>query len=283
MFEMFAYSTVNVISLVSLSLVDFIFPGPATIVVQSSSDEVRALLEFKKGIKDDLLGKVFSSWNQTSFSIDSDWDACPSSFYGVICDDSSNSVTAIVLDRSQLGRGLKFFTLTSLRMLKNLSLAGNNFTGRLVPAFNELFYGPIPARINDLYGLNYLNLSSNRFHGWYPKGIKNLQQLRVWDIHSNELSGDVEVFFSQLSDVEYVDLSGNAFSGLLAGNPENISSLGNTLHYLDLSNNRLSGEFLSSEALASFKNLEFLDLGNNAINGELPSFGSLSNLKVLHL
>ncbi|GAB4848341.1 hypothetical protein Ancab_003033 [Ancistrocladus abbreviatus] len=293
--RMLVYSNMSVISLFSLSLVVFFFSSPASVVVQSSSDEVRALLEFKKGIKDDPLGKVFSSWKQTSVSTDSDRDACPSSFYGVVCDDSSNSITAIVLDRLQLGGDLKFFTLTSLRMLKNLSLAGNNFTGRLVPALGSMsslqhldlsdnqFYGPIPERINDLYGLNYLNLSSNRFHGWYPKGIRNLQQLRVLDIHSNELSGDVEVFFSQLSNVEYVDLSGNAFSGSLPSNPKNISSLGNTLHFLDLSNNRLSGGFLSSDALALFRNLEFFDLGNNAINGELPLFGSLSNLKVLRL
>ncbi|GAB4847664.1 hypothetical protein Ancab_026726 [Ancistrocladus abbreviatus] len=285
-------TTMNVISVLSFSIIFFFRPAA---IVLSASDEVRALLEFKKGIKEDPLGKVFSSWNQTSVSTYSDGDVCPSSFYGVICDESSNSITAIVLDRLQLGGDLKFFTLMSLRMLKKLSLAGNNFTGRLVPALGSMsslqhldlsdnrFYGPIPRRINNLYGLSYLNLSSNRFQGWYPKGIRNLQQLRVLDFHSNELSGDVGVFFSELSNVEYIDLSGNAFSGSLPSNPENISSLGNTLQYLNLSNNRLNGGFLSSDVLALFRNLEVLDLDDNVINGELPSFGSLSNLRVLRL
>ncbi|GAB4859826.1 hypothetical protein Ancab_011306 [Ancistrocladus abbreviatus] len=102
------------------------------------------------------------------------------------------------------------------------------------------FYGSIPRRINNLYGLSYLNLSSNIFQGWYLKGIRNLQQLRVLDFHSNELLGDVGVFFLELLHVEYIDLSGNVFSGSLPSNLENISSLGNPLQYLNLSNNRLN-------------------------------------------
>ncbi|GMH25141.1 hypothetical protein Nepgr_026984 [Nepenthes gracilis] len=285
--EMLTNTTKVVFSLFILSLL--------FVAVLSASDELRALLEFKKGIKDDPLGKVLESWNQTSVSVTDNHDACPSSFYGVICDESSGSVIAIVLERLELSGELKFFTLIGLRMLRNLSLAGNYFTGRLVPALGSMsslqhldlsdngFYGSIPKRINDLYGLIYLNLSSNRFSGWYPSGISNLQQLRVLDFRSNELSGDAGIFFMELSNVEHVDLSWNMFSGALPTDPRNVSGLVNTVRHLDFSHNKLKGAFLSSDTIALFRNLQFLDLGNNVLTGELPSFGSWSNLNVLRL
>ncbi|GAB2282935.1 hypothetical protein Dimus_017471 [Dionaea muscipula] len=284
-------SNVGTFSVLSFSLLFVLGP----VLVLSSADELRALLEFKKGIRHDPLGLVLGTWNQTALATASDLDICPRSFYGVFCDDSSNSVTAIILDRLQLSGELKFFTLTGLRMLRNLSLSGNYFSGRLVPALGSMsslqhldlsdnrFYGPIPARINDLYGLNYLNLSQNRFDGWYPGGLRNLQQLRMLDIHSNELSGDIGVFFSELVNVVYVDLSLNSFAGSLPSDPLNVSGLVNTLQYLNASNNKLNGGFLSPDTLSLFRNLEVLDLGSNAMNGLLPPLDGLPNLKILRL
>ncbi|KAF5960624.1 hypothetical protein HYC85_001833 [Camellia sinensis] len=262
------------------------------IFVSSSQDELRSLLEFKKGIRVDPLGKVLNSWNQSSAAADP--NSCPHSFYGVVCADSGN-VTAILLDGLGLAGDLKFFTLNGLKMLRNLSLSGNFFTGRLVPALGfmytlqyldlsgNLFYGPIPARMNDLWGLNYLNLSSNNFTGVFPTGIRNLQQLYVLDLHSNQLRGDIQDLFSELRNVEFVDLSYNMFYGSLSMDLYNISSLANTVQHLNLSNNDLGGGFFKDEAIQLFRNLEVLDLGHNHINGQLPSFGSLPNLQVLRL
>ncbi|KAL6959264.1 hypothetical protein U1Q18_039405 [Sarracenia purpurea var. burkii] len=156
------------------------------------------------------LRKVLNSWSQPL----ADPNGCPQSFYGVVCDDGggsgSGSVAAIVLDGLGLAGELKFATLNGLRMLKNLSLAGNSFSGQLVMSLGTMttlqhldlpenqFYGPIPARINELWGLNYLNLSSNNFTGWFPTGIRNLQQLKVLDLHSNEIWGDIQDLFSEL-------------------------------------------------------------------------------------
>ncbi|XP_028102151.1 probable inactive receptor kinase At5g10020 [Camellia sinensis] len=262
------------------------------IFVSSSQDELRSLLEFKKGIRVDPLGKVLNSWNQSSAAADP--NSCPHSFYGVVCADSGN-VTAILLDGLGLAGDLKFFTLNGLKMLRNLSLSGNFFTGRLVPALGfmytlqyldlsgNLFYGPIPARMNDLWGLNYLNLSSNNFAGVFPSGIRNLQQLYVLDLHSNQLRGDIQDLFSELRNVEFVDLSYNMFYGSLSMDLYNISSLANTVQHLNLSHNDLGGGFFKDEAIQLFRNLEVLDLGHNHINGQLPSFGSLPNLQVLRL
>ncbi|CDP12924.1 unnamed protein product [Coffea canephora] len=261
-------------------------------------DEIRSLLEFKKGIKIDPLNKIFTTWNETLLdpSIRSRNNVtCPSSFYGVLCDPSSNSITAINLSGLGLSGELKFSTLLPLKSLQNLTLSGNSFTGRLVPAVgtmttlqhldlsNNQFVGPIPDRINDLWGLNYLNLSRNNLTGWYPGSTYNLNQLKVMDLHQNFLSGSVEFLFSVLRNVEYVDLSGNSFVGSLALSAQNVSSLANTVQYLNLSGNNLAGGFFTADVMQLFRNLRTLDLGDNGISAELPSMATLPILQVLKL
>lgn len=267
----------------------FLWVVASAVAVAASQDELRALLEFKKGISEDPLRKVLDSWNISSSDPAS---VCPQ-FYGISCDENG-LVSAIVLDHLDLAGELKFFNLYSLKMLHNLSLSGNRLSGRLVPALGSMsslqyldlsgnqFYGPIPARINDLYGLNYLNLSNNNFTGGFPTGIQNLQQLMVLDLHSNSLWGDIGVLFSELRNVQYVDLSDNAFYGSLS-NVANTSSAVNTLQHVNLSRNRLGGGFFNGDSLVLFRNLHVLDLGDNELNGKLPSFGSLVNLQVLRL
>ncbi|XP_057972421.1 probable inactive receptor kinase At5g10020 [Malania oleifera] len=260
-------------------------------IVAASDIEVRSLLEFKKGIRDDPLKKVHNSWSQSSLT---DPGACPTTWHGIVCNEAGN-VTAIVLDGLGLGGDLKFSTLNGLKMLANLSLSSNSFSGRLVPTLGLMtslqhldlssneFYGPIPARINDLWNLHFLNLSGNKFEGGFPDGIRNLQQLKFLDLHSNRLWGNIEAILSELRNVEVVDLSDNKFFGSLPVGPENISSLANTVHSVNLSHNNLSGEFFKGDLIMLFRNLEVLDLSGNQLLGELPSFGSLPNLQVLRL
>lgn len=253
-----------------------------------SGQELRSLLEFKKGIRDDPLNKVLSTWTHNA-------PDPPRSFYGVVFDDSG-SVSAIALDGLGLSGDLKFSTLTPLKNLKNLTLSSNRLSGRLVPTLgsmsslqyldlsNNQLYGPIPAKINDLWGLHYLNLSKNNFSGRYPTGIGNLQQLRVLDLHLNNLWGDVAVIFPDLRNVEHVDLSYNKFFGSLSTmGVENVSGLANTVHLLNLSHNVLSGGFFSGDLVGLFRNLRVLDLGDNQLNGVLPSFSGLQTLSVLRL
>lgn len=257
----------------------------------AAEDEVRSLLEFKKGIKNDPLGRIFSSWSQTGLS---DPSTCPKSFHGVVCDTNSDSIVTIALDGLGLVGDLKFSTLSGLKQLRVLSLSGNSFTGRIVPALGSMstlqhldlsgnqFYGPIPARINELWGLNYLNLSNNNFTGGYPSGISNLQQLRVLDLHNNRLWGDTGELFLELKYIEHLDLSNNSFFGSLPMNPDSVS-LASTIQVINLSHNNLTGGFFPGKLLQTFGNLRVLDLGNNALIGELPSFELLFNLRVLRL
>ncbi|XVF61746.1 hypothetical protein PTKIN_Ptkin08bG0155200 [Pterospermum kingtungense] len=265
-----------------------LFLGFASSASGVDPSELRSLLEFKKGIKTDPLGKVLDVW-------DPDTQPDPSSWTGVTRDPNSGSIVGINLDRLGLVGDLKFHTLTPLRNLQNLSLSGNSFTGRVAPALGSItslqyldlsdnkFVGTIPGRITDLYGLNYLNLSGNNFDGGLPGGFRNLQQLRVLDLHQNALRGDIGELLSELRNVEHVDLSYNGFYGGLSVAVENVSSLANTVRIFNLSHNQLNGGFFKEEAIGLFKNLQVLDLGDNLITGELPSFGSLPGLRVLRL
>lgn len=262
------------------------------VVVLGSESELGSLIEFKKGIQDDPLDKIHSTWNITSLP---DRKSCPVSWTGVSCDPESGSVVSINLNGLGLSGELKFNTLINLKSLQNLSLSGNFFTGRVVPALgsmsslqyldlsNNKFIGPIPDRITDLWGLNYLNLSMNGFKGGFPGNLRNLQQLKVLDLRKNKLWGDVGGIMSELKNVEFVDLSFNKFYGGLGLGVDNVSSIANTLRFMNLSHNVLNGGFFKGNVIGLFRNLEVLDLGDNGITGELPLFGMLPNLKVLRL
>ncbi|XP_047954402.1 probable inactive receptor kinase At5g10020 [Salvia hispanica] len=277
--------TLSLTYLLALSLL-ILLHGHAS----ASEDEVRSLLEFKKGIKSDPTEKITNTWIYPSNA-----SACPSDFYGVVCDAATSAVVSIALDRLGLSGDLKFSTLLPLKSLQNLTLAGNAFTGRLVPTLGVMsslqvidlsgnqFYGPIPAKLNDLWALHFLNFSNNNFSEWFPAGIHNLQQLKVFDLHSNQLRGDVGELIPELRNVEHLDLSRNQFFGSLELSVENVSSLANTVQYINLSGNQLTGRLWGADAMKLFRNLKVLDLGENEINGELPEFEQLPNLQVLRL
>ncbi|KAG0449693.1 hypothetical protein HPP92_027125 [Vanilla planifolia] len=256
---------------------------------QFSPDTV-SLLEFKKGIARDPTGVVRTTWSPVAWGSASAVDSCPRSWHGVTCDDSG-AVVAVVLDGLGLSGELKFNTIAGMMALQNLSLANNFFTGRLVPAIGVMtslrhldlsgnqFYGPVPGKITNLWNLVHLNLSWNGLKGGFPSGLQNLQQMKVFDLRSNKLWGEVGDILTELRNVENLDLSGNQFYGGLFMESSNLSSLANTVKYMNLSNNRLSGRFFSNDSMRLFRNVEVLDLGQNQLLGELPSFSSLPNLK----
>uniref|UniRef100_A0A7N2MKA4 F-box domain-containing protein n=1 Tax=Quercus lobata TaxID=97700 RepID=A0A7N2MKA4_QUELO len=158
-----------------------------------------------KGIHSDPNGAVLSWDLATVASLNA--NDFPSALHSVFCEggDDANwgNVTAIVLKGLALVGELKFHAFTELKALRNLSLVGNNFNGRVEPVLdtitalqhldlsNNSIYGPIPARINDLWGLNYLNFSQNNFYNGFPTGIWNLQQLKALGMHRNGLWGDI--------------------------------------------------------------------------------------------
>ncbi|KAJ0988589.1 hypothetical protein J5N97_006945 [Dioscorea zingiberensis] len=257
-------------------------------------DELRSLLEFKKGIHSDPSG-LLSSWSapvSPSAAAGSAPGACPAAFHGVSC-SPSGSVVSISLPSLNLSGELHLATLLPLRSLLSLSLPSNSLSGRLPPSLfslpslqhldlsSNLFYGPVPARLSQLSSLSHLNLSHNRLIGGFPSALRNLPQLQTLDLRSNGFWGDVGVLISELRSAQHLDLSGNRFSGGLDVDSGNLSGLANGAKYVNISGNELNGGFFSRDSMKLFQNLEVLDLGFNKLSGELPEMESLPRLRLL--
>lgn len=153
--------------------------------------------------------------------------------------------------------------------LRFLSLAGNSFEG------------PIPSTLFKCDSLSGLNLSNNHFSGNpFAKngGIWSLNRLRLLDLSSNLLSGNVPNGVHTLPNLKELYLQGNQFSGSIP------SDIGQCTHLIrvDLSNNLFTGEIPTS--FDNLISLIFLSLANNALSGDFPQWiGSLTNLEHLDM
>jgi Leucine-rich repeat (LRR) protein len=89
--------------------------------------------------------------------------------------------------------------------------------------------------------------------------------VKYLSLHGMLISGSIPPVLSNLSSLQIVDLSWNAFTGEI---PSELSNLPNLLA-LDLSNNNLTGVVPGS--FAKLCRLQFLNLGNNCLEGEIPA------------
>lgn len=182
----------------------------------------------------------------------------------------------------------------NLRSLKNLTLAGNYFTGPVPESIGGLasiksldvsrnfLSGSLPASLTGLRNLVSLNLSHNAFSKSIPTGMELIPTLESVDLSQNQLNGGVDWnFLMQSSSVIHVDLSVN----LLISSPKELKSLSDiseTIRYLNLSNNRLTGPLIGV-GISTFGSLKVLDLSYNQLYGELPGFNYVYDLEVLKL
>ncbi|XP_058214632.1 receptor-like protein 33 [Rhododendron vialii] len=108
-------------------------------------------------------------------------------------------------------------------------------------------------------GMAILNLSCNLLVGLQPEYLIP-SQLRVLDLHYNQLHGEIPLSFAS-----YVDYSRNNFSSSLS------TEIGNRItraSFFSLSHNKLSGPIPPSICNGSY--LEVLDLSNNRFSGTIP-------------
>lgn len=255
-------------------------------IVLGNSD-IDALLELKKGIQSDPFGLVLNSWDSNSL----DSNGCAQNWYGVFCSDGS--VVSITLDNAGLVGEFNFVAVSSLPMLRNLTVVNNSFTGsmsRIGPMkslkFLDLslnkFTGLFPSTLADSRGLLYVNLSSNEFSGTLPNVFHKLEELKYLDIRGNNFSGDVMHVFYQMGSVLHVDLSNNRFSGALDLGLGDVSFLF-SIQYLNASHNSLTGELFAHDGMPYLDNLEVFDASNNQIVGNIPSFAFVVSLRILRL
>ena len=183
----------------------------------------------------------------------------------------------------------------SLRLIQSLHLRNNKLSGELPFSFCNLsnletldlsynrLSGNIPAWVGAAFmKLRILNLSFNAFTGGLPFELSNLSSLHVLDLAGNHLSGSIPPTFGDLKAMDQEEtINKYLLYGRLAGHYYEerlvVSTKGQILEYtktlslivsMDLSNNKLSGEF--PKKLTNLRGLVTLNLSSNCINGSIP-------------
>ncbi|KAK8618222.1 hypothetical protein V6N13_132222 [Hibiscus sabdariffa] len=302
---------------------------------QLPSQDILALLEFKKGIKHDPTGYVLDSWNEESI----DFNGCPSSWNGIVCNGGNvagvildnlglsinadmsvfsnltklvklsllnNSISGVIPDNIGDFKSLEFLDLSNnlfssalppgigkLESLRNLSLAGNNFSGSIPDSISGLvsiqsldlscnsLSGTLLTSLTELNDLLYLNLSFNQFTKSIPKGFELISGLQVLDLQGNMLDGSLSGEFFLLSNASHVDFSMNMLQSSSA--QKLLPGISESIKFLNLSHNQLTGSLVGEAELQLFGNLKVLDLSYNQLSGELPGFNFAYDLQVLKL
>lgn len=237
------------------------------------------LLTFKYSILSDPLS-VLRNWNYE--------DATPCLWTGVTCTELGNPntpdmfrVTSLVLPNKHI-LGSVTPDLFSIPYLRILDLSSNFFNGSLPDSvFNatELqiislgsnnLSGDLPKSINTVINLQLLNLSANAFTGNIPPSLSLLKNLTVISLTKNSFSGDIPSGFEA---AQVLDLSSNLLNGSL---PKDLG--GKSLHYLNLSHNKVLGE-ISPGFAEKFPANATVDLSFNNLTGPIPNSLPLLNQK----
>jgi Leucine-rich repeat (LRR) protein len=174
--------------------------------------------------------------------------------------------------------------LDSMRRLKVLRLDGNRFVSSL------------PELLCKLPQLQELSLAGNQFGGRIPSCWFTMAGLQVLDLSRNNLDGALPPELGQFQSLRELSLAGNAFSGqipqtlaasttgtlLAARKNEPVQAALPQLTKLDLSSNRLTGEI--PPTIWTLIGLQELNLSGNRLEGTLPAaIRQLTNLRMLNL
>ncbi|XP_076890170.1 receptor kinase-like protein Xa21 [Bidens hawaiensis] len=189
-------------------------------------------------------------------------------------------------------------SLYNLSLLTNISLQGNQLTGRLPMAIGAM-----------LPHLVLFQLRANQLSGPLPSSISNCSRLRRIELTRNKFSGKLKIDFAKLGDLIYINLSNNnfgsnesdemkfidslenctklenlilykcEFQGVL---PRSIVNLSDKLNFMSFEKNHLQGNL--PRLIGNLVGLGSLYLGTNRFTGNIPStIGNLRNLQVVDL
>uniref|UniRef100_A0A9I9DRG2 Receptor-like protein 12 n=1 Tax=Cucumis melo TaxID=3656 RepID=A0A9I9DRG2_CUCME len=185
----------------------------------------------------------------------------------------SNNMSG-VLDLDMLSRipSLSVLQISNNSQLSIFStnVSSSNITHVDMASLNNL--GKIPYFLRNQKNLETLYLSNNQIVGKIPQWFSELSDLYFLDLSHNFLSSGIELLLT-MPKLETVLLDSNLFNNLPVP-----MLLPSTMTVFSVSNNNISGSVHPSICQAS--NLSFLDLSNNSLSGELPS--CLSNMTNLH-
>ncbi|KAL7086723.1 hypothetical protein ACP275_13G018100 [Erythranthe tilingii] len=186
-------------------------------------------------------------------------------FYGAIPSEICNLIGIQVLDLSrnnlsgQIPQCFDNFT-------KLLNKGG--YSGSALQIFS-VSYGFID------YGYEYIDFyyldALVQWKGQESEYRKNIRLLKLIDLSSNKLVGDIPETFSSLKGLISLNLSRNSLTGNI--NPD-IGQM-EVLEVLDLSRNQLTGTI--PVGMAQLHSLAVLDLANNNLSGKIPSSTQLQS------
>ncbi|VAH12025.1 unnamed protein product [Triticum turgidum subsp. durum] len=276
-----------------------------------------------------MLDELFLHTNQITGPIPSELgillnlqslDLSSNQIYGSIPGEIGNLINLqhLILYQNKISGSIPK-TFGKLQSIQGMLIFDNKLSGSLPQEFgdlislvelglsNNLLSGHLPTNICSGGRLRYLYVSSNEFSGPIPRSLKTCTSLVRIYLGRNQLTGDISQDFGvypqieKLSNLGYLDISGNRLSGLIpeelgacmklqslkinnnnfSGSlPGAIGNLAGLQIILDVSNNNLSG--VLPQQLGKLQMLEFLNLSHNQFSGSIPSsFTSMVSLSTL--
>ncbi|KAG0459564.1 hypothetical protein HPP92_022692 [Vanilla planifolia] len=163
-------------------------------------------------------------------------------------------------------------SLGNLMNMEDFRIDGNPFSGK-IPSFignwvklNELdiqgtsLEGPFPPSFVNLTNITSLKVTDLRgMNGEFPP-IENMKNMKYLVLRNMSINGQLPDFIGDMSQLKRLDLSFNNLTGQI---PDNYSALHESIDYMFLTSNMLSGT-IPPWILKSNKNL---DLSFNNFNG----------------
>ncbi|KAF8390890.1 hypothetical protein HHK36_023189 [Tetracentron sinense] len=220
-------------------------------------------------------------------------DLSHNNFDGPIPLLGSSKITDVVLSDNHLTGSIPS-SLFTVQSMQKLDLSQNQFTGQL-PEFqsessslleiidlsDNKLEGPIPRWVSEFSDLKKLLLSSNRFTGILELDMFREPKLGMLDLSDNRLSVNTScsnsTMFRQIYTLRLSSCNISEFPSFLRNQ--------SMLSYLDLSNNKISGQIPNWVWELGNQNLFQLNLSYNMLHGfekQLPDLSS-SGLAILDL
>jgi len=211
----------------------------------------------------DLYGSltVNSSWVNSS-----NWnsgDPCTNKWYGVTCSSDGTTVVKLNLYKNRLSGTIP----ASINNLQNITYL--DFGSGLID-------GTIPASLWELTKLQTLYLNDNYLEGSIG-GVENLLNLRIFEVYDNNLEGTIPDAIGNLKNLTEFGLDENFFTGTI---PSSLGTLP-ALYSIYLNNNLLSGSI--PDSFASLPDPKYIKLQKNELTGSIPFTPATFNYSLVSL